>query len=247
MLEFKSIPFECKADVDKRLVKGYASVFNVVDHHGDLIEKGAFAGTIKRKFDDQPEGRSKIKFMSGHIHPVGLPTKILEDEKGLYVENRVSKTEKGDELLELVRDNVMDEMSIGFKSLQVLRVDRESEEAAGRENLRRILKEIELYETSGVIWGANDKTSIEAMKSLTFVDQAADQLKRGEPLSASQLDGLDRVVKSLGELITAYRKADDPAPEPPQIPDTKGSQDELEAVLRSWQNEVDAFTKTANT
>lgn len=161
MLHYKSIPFECKADVDTRRFKGYASVFNVVDSYGDLIPKGAFTRTIKKKFADLPEGKSKIKALWLHRDPIGMPDVIKEDDKGLYVEAKVSKTAKGDEALELIRDGVVDEMSIGYTPEEVTYIERD-EDGQYPEGLRRILKIVDLFEFSPVVWGANDQTHVEA-------------------------------------------------------------------------------------
>ena len=49
-----------------------------------------------------------------HAHPIGMPVEMREDAKGLWVKGRVSKTVLGDEALELIRDGVVDRMSIGF-------------------------------------------------------------------------------------------------------------------------------------
>jgi HK97 family phage prohead protease len=43
---------------------------------------------------------------------------LREDERGLYGEFRVSKTDRGDQILELVRDGVLTNLSVGFLPLK---------------------------------------------------------------------------------------------------------------------------------
>jgi HK97 family phage prohead protease len=43
---------------------------------------------------------------------------LREDAAGLHAEFYVSKTDRGDQVLELVRDGALDQLSIGFLSLK---------------------------------------------------------------------------------------------------------------------------------
>ncbi|MFD4196626.1 HK97 family phage prohead protease [Amycolatopsis thermoflava] len=49
---------------------------------------------------------------------IGRATELRDDAAGLYTEFRVSRTEKGDETLELIKDGVLSELSIGFREGQ---------------------------------------------------------------------------------------------------------------------------------
>jgi len=50
--------------------------------------------------------------------PLGKATILKEDTRGLYGEFRVSKTDAGDQALELVRDGVLTNLSVGFQPLK---------------------------------------------------------------------------------------------------------------------------------
>jgi HK97 family phage prohead protease len=204
VLEHKSIPAEFKADVDKRLIKGYASVFGNVDSYGDMIIKGAFAQSIAEKFVNVGDGKSKIKMLWLHDAPLGLPKVLKEDDHGLYFEARASKTQLGDDALELVRDGVVDEASIGFKAKERTYVDPDDE--AYPDNLKRILQVIDLYEVSPVVWGANSATAIEAagldMRDLdTALDTLDRALKGGHELTQKQLERLACTHQAFVEAI----------------------------------------------
>ena len=105
----KSFPFEVKVVMEKMEFEGYASTFGNVDKVGDIVEKGAFKRTLDQRF---PKGLVKVLWQ--HNEPIGRPVKMYEDGKGLYVEAKISKTRLGDEALELMRDGVIDQMSIGY-------------------------------------------------------------------------------------------------------------------------------------
>ena len=55
---------------------------------------------------------SDLLYRSAH----GL--ELREDAAGLYAALRVAKTPAGDEALELAREGVLDELSVGFRALQ---------------------------------------------------------------------------------------------------------------------------------
>ena len=63
---------------------GYASVFGMVDSQNDVIMKGAFSRTLKKR-------RGEVKLLWQHQvdEPIGVFTLIREDSHGLYVEGRL--------------------------------------------------------------------------------------------------------------------------------------------------------------
>lgn len=203
--ETKRYGLECKADTEKRLIKGYASIFNNVDSDGDLIEKGAFAKSIAEKFT--PGGSSRIKMMSQHKTFIGLPTVMKEDDRGLYVEGKASKTPAGDEALELVADGVWDEMSFGFVTLREERVNDDDEHGG---KLRRILKELDIWEFGPLAWGANSQTTAEAEKSGWLLD-TLHQIKEGRVLSKANLDRLTKAMELIEEVVAAGDTSEDEA------------------------------------
>ena len=108
-MEFKSLEIkDSTVDMDARTISGYSSTWDV-DLGDDKIHKGAFAKTILEQLP-----RNKIKLMWRHSDVIGLTTELEEDDFGLKFKAKVSKTALGDEALELMRDNAVDEMSVGF-------------------------------------------------------------------------------------------------------------------------------------
>ena len=145
----KNLEFQYKANSDKREFEGYASTWDK-DLGGDQIIPNAFKKTIMERFP-----RKKIKVLWQHNEPIGLPTHMEEDSKGLYVIGKLSKTRLGDEALELMKDGVVDQMSIGYDVVQ----DTLSDDGA-----TRYLKELVLYEFSPVTFPMNPHADITSVK-----------------------------------------------------------------------------------
>lgn len=151
--EYKSFKFalENPGDDESGEFSGYAAVFGNEDSGHDVIQKGAFAKTITEDFD-------RIKILSQHESyalPIGKPLELREDDKGLFIKGKISNTEKGREILTLMRDGVLNELSIGYDATEF-----EFDSKTGI----RYLKEIKLWEVSIVTWAMNDQAKIDDVK-----------------------------------------------------------------------------------
>lgn len=73
-------------------------------------------------FNHQLRSPSRVKLSREHYllggEIIGAGSMMRDDAAGLYMELRASKTPKGDETLELVRDGALSELSIMFRSRQ---------------------------------------------------------------------------------------------------------------------------------
>jgi len=110
----------------------------------------------------------------------------------LYVEGKISKTRLGDEALELMRDGVVDRMSIGFSIPQGKAL---WDETMG---VRRI-KEVKLFEFSPVTFPANEMAMVTGVKNLQMIRQLAN----GGQLSKEELKALADILPELQALIDA--------------------------------------------
>lgn len=139
------------SDVDENLgiVKGYGSIFGNVDSDNDIIEKGAYARTIKNN-------GSRVKYLYQHdiTKPIGRMKELFEDEKGLGFVAEIPKTTFGIEVLELMKYNVIDENSVG-----ILPVKKDYNEDGVR-----MIKEAKLFEISAVTLASNDEAKILEVK-----------------------------------------------------------------------------------
>lgn len=118
---------------DNGTIKGYASLFGVKDQGGDVVMPGAFADSIAA-------GRHvAMLWQHDQAQPIGRWTVVQENERGLYVEGRLSlKTQRGMEAYEMLKDGIIRGLSIGY------RVERSKKTAAGREIWKMALWEISL-------------------------------------------------------------------------------------------------------
>lgn len=152
-MDFKSIELkETAIDMSARTIEGYAATWDL-DQANDIIQKGAFTKTISEGFQ-----AGRIKMLWQHDEPLGMPTEMLEDDRGLYVKGKISRTQLGDEALELMRDRVVDRMSIGFS----IPKDKSGFTPEGV----RLISEVKLFEFSPVTFPANEAAHILAVKSL---------------------------------------------------------------------------------
>lgn len=155
----KSYEFsDLTVDTESRTISGYASVFNVIDSDGDMITKGSFSKTLS-------ENKSRIVHLYQHnpVQLLGRPTTLVEDEKGLYFETTIAKTQLGDEVLELYKNGTIKEHSIGFQTV------KSSNKGSYNE-----ISEVKLFEFSSVTWGANSAAQFTGFKSQFTSDTIVD-------------------------------------------------------------------------
>ena len=197
-MEVKNMRFkEGAVDTGNRTFSGYASIFGNIDSYGDVVMKGAFTQTIK-------ERASRIKVMYNHMWAIGKAVELEETDRGLWVKGFISDTPRGNEVLTLMNDGAIDEMSIGYESIKSDREQRDGKDV-------RLLREIKLYEFSPVDFAANDQAVITSVKSvglLTGVELSDDQVVKiidaiktlktesGDPLEESHI-ALDESVLEL--------------------------------------------------
>ena len=137
-LELKFARFEADLSVeDGAVIAGYASVFGVADRGNDVVERGAYAASLKRL---KEAGRSvKMLWLHDPAEPIGVWDEVREDEKGLYVKGRLlPDVARAREAAALIAAGAIDGLSIGYRTV------RATKDEAGR----RRLAELELWEVS---------------------------------------------------------------------------------------------------
>lgn len=146
-------PLDLKALDADGYFSGYASVFDVEDNHNDIILSGAFANSLRKKHYGKD-----IKLLWQHRadEPIGIFTKMVEDEHGLYVEGKLMlDVQRGKEAYTLLKSGAMNGLSIGFIVKQYDRNDEGS----------RVIYEADLWEISLVTFPANEHATVTALKS----------------------------------------------------------------------------------
>lgn len=258
--EYKTVEFELEGFDDKEgTFSGYGAVFSNIDSGGDIIEPGAFTKTIA-------EGIGRVKILSGHndsLLPIGIPTELREDAKGLFMSAKISDTTLGRDVKTLIHDGVLCELSIGYDPV-VFDYD---------ENGIRHLREVKLWEISVVTWAMNEQAVITDHKSddaATRIEAEAQaivtEVKAGRKISASRMKSLKdactsmKAATKLLDKIISEAQGDNGKGHPPvsahksverkSAPKKTVEFAELpslsESILGNVYNVTDAFTTTAN-
>ena len=146
---------------------GYASLFDISDLSNDIVKKGAFQTSL----NSAAERPIRMLFQHDPDQPIGRWTKLIEDQKGLYVEGYLTlDVARAKEVHSLMLSKALDGLSIGFKTTK-----SSKDKATGA---RHIL-EADLWEISIVTFPMLPSARIKTVKSnkrnpLPFDDQMAD-------------------------------------------------------------------------
>lgn len=178
-MEKMALPLEIKAvsEGDSMSFSGYGAVFGNTDAYGDVIEPGAFAKTLRdsKSSGVWPSMKSEHGSMFGGDAnlPVGIWTKMEEDNKGLYVEGTLAPTQRGKDiytLLKMAPRPALSGLSIGYSAIAYRNRSSANEP-------RRTLTEIKLYEVSLVDNPANTLARVEGVKSITTIREFEEFLR----------------------------------------------------------------------
>jgi uncharacterized protein len=143
-------------DTEKGIVTGYFSIFGNKDSDNDIILPGAYKKTLKENGPQSERPRILHLFMHDPMQILAKPFVLKEDKKGLYFESKISDTTLGRDVIQLYRDKVLTEHSIGYNI-----VKREIDE---KEETQKLI-ELKLWEGSTVSWGANMDALVETVKA----------------------------------------------------------------------------------
>lgn len=191
------VPSQLKAGPDDGLVEGqfqaYASVFGNVDSYGDIVEKGAFANTLKA----WEESGKPIPLLFGHNfsdpdYNLGHVVKAEEDEHGLLVTAELDlENPKSAQVYRMIKGRRVDQMSFAFDVIEYEQSKSDDDEPITK------LKELALHEVSVVPLGANRETEILAVKSL------AESIKAGRSISRKNEEVLRDTIVTLRDAANA--------------------------------------------
>lgn len=156
MIQFSNFEWDLKAVKADGFFAGHGSVFGNTDRANEIVAPGAFAASLAER---KAKGRKlPILWQHKHDEPLGVYTRVEEDERGLYVEGNllVKEVPKAAEVAALIRSGAVDGLSIGY----IVREDSFDEKTR-----TRTLKRVDLLEVSIVSVPANDDARIEQIKS----------------------------------------------------------------------------------
>ncbi len=225
--------FECKFATDEVSktgeFAGYGAIFGNVDSHGDVIVPGAFKETLEFW---KSEGRlPSMKLMHGSMGnmfngddlPIGKWTVMKEDSRGLYVEGKLSAldTDIGRRVYALVKDGVLDGLSIGYRAIKKTMV-------RGQGRVKRQLEQVLLSEVSLVDQPSNGLSRIQG------------GIKSADELTVHEIRELEAVLREAGlsqkDAVTAVSGFKKWSQRDVGTPETdlrdEGAADELAEIIR---------------
>lgn len=222
------------------------SVFGNKDSMNEVVMPGAFTNSLSTR------GMPKVCWGHDWLEIIGSVTEARElspgdpllppsisTNGGLWVRSRLElETQKGKEAYILLKNGHVDEFSIGYRVIRAHRVTEEGDSVDdtygygyyGNPKSIRYLDELELYEISPVLAGANDRTALigvkdgmpladkldialEAFKSIYAEAQGIleRRQKEGRTFSAANMSKLEGFATSLEDISTGLRSLLDTA------------------------------------
>ena len=208
-MKFKSVDFDpkrVKAGPEDGLKDGefivYPSTFiRKPDAYGDVVAKGAFTRTIKEWKDSE----NVLPGLYGHrmddpSYFIAAAAEMGEDDHGWWVKGAFDLNPEDDpaglgrKTYNLVKGRRLSQLSFAYDVREEARIELDDGQKANE------LRDLKVYEFSFVPIGANQDTSVVAVKAI------AEGLKAGRVLSTKNetalreaRDSIDSVLASLGE------------------------------------------------
>lgn len=206
MWKFKDAPVQLKAGPEDGLAEGqfvaYASIFGNIDAYGDIVQPGAFTKTL----EEWETSGNLLPVLFGHNmadpdYNIGHVIEAVEDEKGLKITAQLDlDTPKGASTYRLLKGKRISQMSFAYDV-----IDGRPAELDGADVFE--LHEVKVYEVSVVPIGANQETSILAVKA--GADVLAGGVKEGRVLASKHLDSLRSARDSIDAVLAAAEAVND--------------------------------------
>lgn len=173
---------QCRTDGGDRVIEAYAAVFDrsaeVTDwagHYHERIAAQAFDKTIQEQ-----AGKIKVLFNHGKdlfgqpserfSMPIGVPTEIRPDGRGLFTRSKISNTDLGDEVYTLAQDGAIDGFSFRAAFIQSRDLGK------GADGLKTYERtEARLREYGPGVFPVYEGASITAVRAATLMTNMSDE------------------------------------------------------------------------
>lgn len=197
-MRVKEVAVHFKAGPEDGLKEGefivYPSTFTrQPDSYGDVVSKGAFLDTIK----EWEESGNVLPGLYGHRmddpdYFVAGASEMTEDDHGWRIKGEFDlESPKGPQVYRLVKGRRLNQLSFAYDVEDEAQVELEDGTKANE------LRKLKVYEFSFVPIGANQDTSVVAVKSAVNALEAS--VKRGAELSARNVETLEQAANSAKE------------------------------------------------
>jgi len=201
-MKVKSVPVKFKAGPDDGLAEGeflvYPSTFTrQPDSYGDVVKAGAFTADIAAR----KEAGTVLPGLYGHRMDdpdffIASAMDEGEDEHGWWVKGAFDMdSPKAAQVYRLVKGRRLNQLSFAYD------VEDEGQVELGDGMKANELRQLKVHEFSFVPVGANQDTSVVAVKDVTAA--LLDGVKQGRVLAQKHIDSLRSAHEAIGAVITA--------------------------------------------
>lgn len=194
MSDLQTRAFTIRADdaAEPRTVRGLAVPYGVeielFDGYFETIAPGALA--------DRADDATSLKLAWRHDEPIGLITSATETAEGIEIEARFSDTQTARDAYQLVKDGVIDRLSIGFIPLTYERTEDEA-------GLHTTITSLDLREVSLVPFPAYDGATVtEVRNQPTPTERTTPMTDAPAYALASDLDDLRADITAMEQRAT---------------------------------------------
>ena len=226
-ISFKSSPGEVKADAPKRTIELFIAHFGNEDDGGDILEFGSCAETIKARGID---GEKLIKGFFDHVTPIGMPVALEEHEDGVFMAIKVTDDPSMNIYLERAKDGTCAHGSMAYTAVDTEVVKKPDGDWV------RLLKKIDLWEGSIVVWPMNRMAKVAGVKSVAGLATAADLViaAKSAVTSLLEIDPTTWDAAEIASLAEAVKSLD------AKIHEGRPNSAELDI-----KNQIDAYARDA--
>lgn len=175
--------FKVKSVGDDGTFSGYGSVFDVVDSYSDVVHRGAFKGSLASWA--QKGGLPAMLWQHKFDEPIGIYTKMEEDDHGLYLEGRllIDDDPLAKRAYAHLKAGSLTGLSIGY-SIPPGGAEWDNQAEVFR------LKNVDLWEVSLVTFPANDAARVETVKHALQGPRQFEKFLRDAGLSRTEAKAL---------------------------------------------------------
>lgn len=230
--------FEVRALEDgKRTIVGTIPYNSRSEYMGfyEVLSPGCFTKSIRESKDirlllEHDDSRLLARTKNGSL-------RLSDDEFGLHFEADLPETTDGDNLVEMLRTKLLDQLSFGFISIN------DKYEVVGGDEQRTIL-EARLIEISVVSNPAYSQTDCKLLRSLSSAFEGVENIDdKGKEAIKAEIEKLQALLPKEEEA----KDEPEPAPEPEPEPEPEPQPDpEDEAKIKELLDRLAAAEKTLN-
>ena len=191
-LQTRRFTIRADADAEPRTVRGLAVPYGVEIE----LAPGYFESIAPGALADRADDATSLKLVWRHDEPIGLITSATETAEGIEIEARFSDTQTARDAYQLVKDGVIDRLSIGFIPLTY-------ERAEADDGTHTTITSLDLREVSLVPFPAYDGATVtEVREQPTPTERTTPMTDAPAYALASDLDDLRADITAMEQRAT---------------------------------------------